>query len=256
MKTTMKTTTFAMLLTAAALSAAPALGQGLLDNALDGKPAPAAAKPEAKPDTPAATADVKPKPAGDTPGGAAIDDPNAVKKVDEDELLAQLMKPGAKPDQQAIEQRLKNMVDRMGESATRLTQKDPGEVTQEVQRRIVADLDLMIELARQQQQGGGSSQKPDDQQQSGQKRTASQQQRGQHSEGGSTAAMDESLPRGSHEDAVMGEMRNHDPANWGGLPPRDRDQISHGANEEYLSSYKDMIDRYYQALAEIGKTKH
>jgi len=247
--------TFAMLVTAAAMSAAPAFGQGLLDNALGGKPAAAAPKQE-EPKPAAATPDAKPKPPTETAGGAAIDNPSAVKKVDEDELLAQLMKPGAKVDPQAVQERLKNMVERMGESADRLKEKDPGDVTQEVQRRIVADLDLMIELARQQQQGGGSSQKPDDQQQQGQQRTQSQAQRGPHSEGGSTAAQDESLPRGGHDDAVMGQMRNHDPANWGGLPPRDRDQISHGANEEYLSSYKGMIDRYYQALAEIGKTRH
>ncbi len=250
---------FTALFAAAALSAAvPAFAQGLLDNALDGKPAPTAKPDSAKPATngalPTVGADTQtPKPASDNPGGTAITDPNAVKKVDDDELLAQLMKPGAKPDQAAIDQRLHNMVDRMGESATRLSQKDPGEVTQEVEHRIVADLDLMIELARQQQQSSSSSSQ---QPQSGQQRTQGQSQSGQHSEGGSVAARQESLPTGGHADAVTGDMRSHDAANWAGLPPRDRDQISHGANEEYLSSYKDMIDRYYQALAEVGKTQH
>jgi hypothetical protein len=163
------------------------------------------------------------------------------------------MQPGAKPDPQAVAQRLHNMVDRMGESATRLTQKDPGQVTQEVQHRIVADLDLMIELARQQQQNSSSS--SSQQSQPGQPRQPGQNQSGPHGEGGTTAARNESLPHGGYSDPAGGDLRNHDPANWGGLPPRDRDQISHGANEEYLSSYKDMIDRYYQALAEIGKTK-
>jgi hypothetical protein len=250
----MKSILFALLATAV-LSAAPAFAQGLLDNALDDKPAPAAAKPDAVKPAPDPAAQPRPDPAASA-GGVDISNPDAVKKVDEDELLAQLMKPGAKPDPQAIEQRLRNMVTRMGESATRLGDKDPGEVTQEVQRRIVADLDLMIELARQQQQNSSSSSQQQQQQQPGQQRQPGQPQPGsQHSEGGTTAATNETLPRGGHEQATTSDMRNRDPANWGGLPPRDRDQISHGANEEYLSSYKDMIDRYYQALAEIGKNR-
>ena len=38
------------------------------------------------------------------------------------------------------------------------------------------------------------------------------------------------------------------------LPARDREQVAHGANEQYLSAYKDQIERYYQALAEMAKS--
>jgi hypothetical protein len=177
--------------------------------------------------------------------------------VDDDELLNQLMQPGAKPDADAVAKRLHDMVNRMEDSAKRLTNKDPGEVTQETQRRIVSDLDVMIELAKQQQQQSSSS--SSQQQQPGQARQPGQPQGGQQGpkgEGGTTAAQRESLPGGGYADPAKGDMRNYDPATWGGLPPRDRDQVSHGANEEYLTSYKDMIDRYYQALAEMGKTRN
>jgi hypothetical protein len=135
-----------------------------------------------------------------------------------------------------------------------LANKDPGEVTQETQRRIVSDLDVMIELARQQQQqqnsSGSSSPQP------GQQRQPGSPQNGQTGPGGTQAATSDPLPRGGIADPVTGDIHNRDPANWGGLPPRDRDQVSHGANEEYLSAYKDLIDRYYQALAEMGKARN
>jgi hypothetical protein len=231
---------------------AGARAQGLLDQQL-GPPAAATApatQPGAatlKPDAAQAEA---PKP------GSDIVSPDAVKKVDDDELLNQLLKPGTPPDPDAVKRRLQEMVTRMADTTKLLSdKKDPGEVTQETQRRIVADLDVMIELARQQQQQQSSS--SSSQQQPGQQRQPGQPQPGgQKGEGGTQAATSEQLPRGGHADPVTGDMRNRDPANpWGVLPPRDRDQISHGANEEYLSAYKDMIDRYYQALAEMGKTR-
>jgi len=231
---------------AAACIPAGARAQGLLDQQL-GPPAAAPAtapKPDAS-QPPAAKPDsLKPN--------TDIVSPDAAKKVDDDELLNQLLKPGTPPDPDAIKQRLKDMVTRMADTTKLLSdKKDPGEVTQETQRRIVGDLDVMIELARQQQQqqsGSSSSQQPGQQRQPG-------QQSGQKSEGGTQAATSDPLPRGGYADPVTGDIHNRDPANWGGLPPRDRDQVSHGANEEYLSAYKDLIDRYYQALAEMGKSR-
>ncbi len=243
-----------VLLAAAALAAGLAAvgrAQGLLDQQL-GPPAAAGAT---------ATQPAASRPAPDIGGtptpsprpGEDIVSPDAVRKVDDDELLNQLLKPGTPPDPNLVKRRLTEMVTRMDDTAKLLAdKKDPGEVTQEKQRRIITDLDVLIELARQQQQSGSAS--------SGQPLPGQQRQPGQgqgpKGEGGTQAATHEQLPRGGYADPVTGDMRNHDPANWGGLPPRDRDQISHGANEEYLSAYKDLIDRYYQALAEMGRTRN
>jgi hypothetical protein len=235
----------------AAASSAVSRAQGLLDQQLGRAPPPAAttapaSQPAANPPAAAAKPGDMPQPASD------IVSPDAARKVDDDELLNRLLKPGTPPDPNAIRQRLKDMVTRMEDTAKLLSdKKDPGEVTQEIQRRILTDLDVMIELARQQQQSGSGSAAP----QPGQQRQPGQPQQGPKGEGGTQAATSEQLPRGGFADPVTGDMRNHDPANWGGLPPRDRDQISHGANEEYLSAYKDMIDRYYQSLAEMGRTR-
>jgi hypothetical protein len=238
--------------------AASVRAQGLLDQQL-GPPttptpatspatAPVTLRGNARPTTAPASKVQAPNP------GTDIVSPNAAKTVDDDELLQQLLKPDTPPDPDAVKQRLLDMVVRMERASGLLNKKDPGEVTQETQRRIVSDLDIMIELARQQQQQSSSS---SSQAQPAQPRQPGQPQDGsQKGEGGSTPATAEILPHGTYADPVTGELRNRDAANWGGLPPRDRDQVSHGANEEYLSSYKEMIDRYYQALSETNKPRN
>ena len=119
-------------------------------------------------------------------------------------------------------------------------------------RRILTDLDILIEYARQQQQQGGQGKDPSKDQQKGEQRTYSQ---GQQNQKGTTAANSSFLPNGdAATPSLNDDIHSKGPNEWGGLRPRERDLISHGANEEYLSAYRDMIDRYYQALAELGKS--
>jgi hypothetical protein len=232
---------------------------GLLDQQLGDKPANNAAPADsAKPGTGNTVAPVA-KPADAKPAGAAagpentIISPEAAKKVDDQELINQLTKPNAdKPSPQQAAAQMKAMIERMGDSQHKLKdEKDPGEVTQETQRRIVMDLDTLIELAKQMQSSGSSS--SSGQPQDGQQRQQSQNNGGQ---GGNFANTSERLPGGGAADAATGDMRNHDPASWGSLPPRDRDQVANGANEEYLPAYKQQIERYYQGLAEMAKPKN
>jgi len=257
----MNTPLIAALLCAALAGTASA--QGLLDQQLGPTPAPTArpdaarpadAKPNAeKPATPAPTAD-RVSPA--TPNSNDIISPDAVRRVDDADLINKLTKPDdGKPNANEVAEKMKDMLDRMGQSETRLTQKDPGEVTQETQRRILTDLDVLIEFARQQQQSGGGQSQPQ-QGQPGEGRQYSQGNQNGRNQGGNTAAGSSFLPGNNQQSARPGEdIRSRGPEEWGKLRPRERDLISHGANEEYLSSYKDMIERYYQALAELGKKK-
>ena len=264
-------------ITAALIGSGTALGQGLLDQQLGPTPPAAEAQPPRQPlpPPPIKAADKTPvavevptgrdpgnppatlpgpaaKPDRPQPGATDLVSSGAAKKVDDDELLNQLLQPGAKPDPSDVAKRLHTMVERMQQTAQLLTDKDPGEVTQETQRRIVADLDVMIELARQQQQSNSSS--SPSQPQDGQPRIPGPPQGGQTGEGGTVAATHDPLTRGGYSDPVTGDMRSHDPANWAQLPPRDRSEVSLGANEKYLTSYRDLIDRYYQALAEMGRS--
>jgi hypothetical protein len=242
---------------AAAFTAMPGFAQNLLDEQLGPKPGGTTIEPPTAGPAPVVKEEPKPAPAVKSPQPRApeIVSPEAAKRVDDLDLIRELTDPGSdQPNPQKVEERVKAMLARMSDSAELLRgKKDPGDLTQETQRRIVMDLDVMIQLAQQQQQNSSSNsqqpQQPGQQRQPGQQ--PGQQQPGQQ-QGGSTAATDDETKPGQSA-AHTGDMRNRDAENWGGLPPRDRDEISHGANEEYLPAYRAMIDRYYQALAEMGR---
>ena len=66
--------------------------------------------------------------------------PDAAKKVDDDELINKLTNPDqGKPEAKKTAEQIKSMLDHMHESAQLLNKNDPGDVTQETQRRIVLE---------------------------------------------------------------------------------------------------------------------
>ena len=180
--------------------------------------------------------------------------PDAAKTIDDADLINKLTHStgdGPKPAGSDLAQNAKDMVERMGQSQTLLQKHDTGPVTQETQRRILSDLDVLIEYARKIQPTNGSQQDPGPPQPGD-----SRSQPGPHNEHGNTAANQSTLPGGGVSSAVSNETDFHQrgPEEWGRLPPRDRDLVSHGANEEFLPSYREMIDGYYKALSEMGRT--
>jgi len=248
----------------AAALAGTASAQSLLDQQLGGEKAalpagvsptpatnPADPKPEAKPD-------VKPANGGD------ISSPDAVKKIDDEDLTNKLLHPDEKPDPDKFKQQMKEALERMDQVENLLTdKKDPGALTQETERRIIVDLDAMIEMAKQMNPppGNGKPQPGDDDPDSGQKKKpssgnqAGQPMPGQQNTGGNTAALKDQLP-GNNQAAADPLQDIHEKASgWGGLRPQERDLISHGAREDYVNSYRDLINRYYNALGELGKTR-
>jgi hypothetical protein len=244
---------FAAALSFPALTRADDTKPSLLDNALnDSKPADAKpdakdAKPDSKDAKPAAQETAKPD--DKTP---AIN-PDAAKAVDDQDLTAKLT--GQQPDAQGPEKMLDEVVQRMDDSAQRLKGSDPGAVTQETQRRIVMNLDSLIELVQQQQQQQQQSSSQSKGQ--GQQRQQNQQGnpgQGPHQDGGNSAAQQSSIPGGGVQDAQSnGQDITERGKEWGNLPERDRDLIVNGAKEEPLPAYRDAVQRYYKALADINK---
>lgn len=218
--------------------------EDLLDQGLSGeasKPAVAEPKPAAKP--------VKP------PVKQDVINPEAVKNVDNQDLENDLIQTEKKAGD-----KFKEIVERMGQSKERLTkEQDAGAETQEIQRRIVMDLDVLIELAKKMQQQQSQSQSQSQGQQQGQKREQSQgQQQGQgqgpHNPQGQNAAQQSQAPGGGQSAAQSnGQDIKERTREWGTLPERDRDLVSNGAQEQFLPAYREAIDKYYQALAELGK---
>jgi hypothetical protein len=185
--------------------------------------------------------------------------PEAAKTVDDQDLMNKLTGKAdvAGGEAKGAEEKMNEVMERMGQAETRLAQQqDPGLITQETQRRIVTDLDVMIEyLKEQEKKGGGQGKgKPKD----GQERQKSkgQQQGSQPGQGmgGSQAAQDSQMRPGSAQTPQANSTDLHEAGrNWGNLPERERDLVAHGAKEHYLPEYKEMINKYYQALAEIGR---
>ena len=218
-----------------------------LDRALDestdtAKPAPAKPAPPAEAATPPAAK-----------AGANALDPDAADALETQDLTKKLT--GKDTDAEGAEAMLKEILTRMGDSAQRLHATDPGPMTQETQRRITTNLDQLIEMMREtEQQPSSSPPKPGP---PGQKRERTQgpPKPGPHEEGGNQAAVQSTLtnsPSKAPESNGI-DIKEHT-KEWGNLPDRERDLIVHGAKEESLPAYKDIIQQYYQALAEINKT--
>ena len=155
--------------------------------------------------------------------------------------------------------------DRMARSRQRRAlNNDPGKVTQEIQKRILMDLDVLIEASRRQvansskpgQQGNKPGQK-----QPGAKSGAGQQgqqqanqgkpgmQPGTNSEGGSSPASDSSLNGAGRAEADLAKDIKERMAEWGGLTPREREAVMEGASDKPIKKYERLVEDYYRELA-------
>jgi hypothetical protein len=179
--------------------------------------------------------------------------PDAVKALDREDLIGKLTGAANVGGGEAAGTagKMKQVVARMEQSSARLVENDPGAMTQEVQHRIVADLDALIELLKKQQpSGSGRGDDPS----SSPGASISPGHAG-HAGGDGSVAATTSQERGGEavtppHQIPLQERRVPDM----NLPPRDRAAIITGITHGVLPEYKDQVARYYQALAELGKT--
>ena len=188
---------------------------------------------------------------------------NAAEAVDNKELEQDLIgngkddKPGQPPAQAAHDLNL--IGDRMARSRQRLSMNaDPGPVTQEIQKRILDNLDDLIEQARKKEAqsqnqppkpGGDPSQakKPGDQQQPQNADAKGQQQQSkpaQANSSGSGSGGGDAPPGDPAADIAKQEARM-----WGTLSPRERQALIESQGEKPLDKYKDLVDDYYRTMS-------
>lgn len=181
--------------------------------------------------------------------------PEEAKKedVENQELDQQLL--GDNPTADETQKGVSLIGDRMARSRQRLAlNTDPGPVTQEIQRRIDADLDTLIEMARKQQsqgsgQGKGQQQvvqkqeKPQEGKQSKPANGVSQPNRGQ------TPAQASTPPGPEDNTADLSQDIKEKMTEWGGVTKRQREAIIEGAGETVIQKYQKLIDDYSRALA-------
>jgi hypothetical protein len=205
----------------------------------------------------------------------AVKDPGAAaEKVDNQELDQDLLggdkstkpanpAPGDKPEQAkadpAAQHDLNLIGDRMARARQRLAiNSDPGAITQEIQKRILDNMDDLIEQARkkeaqaqnkppepggkpQQQQPpkANSGAQPQNAKANGQKPAQQQARAAGTSPGGG-----DGTPGDPAADIAKQEARM-----WGAVTPRQRDAVIESQGEKVLDKYKNLVDDYYRTLS-------
>jgi hypothetical protein len=187
----------------------------------------------------------------------------AAEAVDNKELQDDLIgdgkadKPGKPPAR--AEHDLNLVGDRMARSRQRLAMNsDPGPVTQEIQKRILDNLDDLIEEARKKEAkaqnqppkpGGDPSQakKPGDQQQPQNADAKGQQQKpadAQAKARGDSSGGGDGQPGDPAADIAKQEAKM-----WGDPSPRQRQAVIETQGEKVLDKYQKLVDDYYRTLS-------
>jgi len=150
---------------------------------------------------------------------------------------------------------LENVAGDMHSSARRLEKNLTEDTTQDIQKRIIEKLDILIEAARQQQQQ--SQQNSSQAKQRQQKQQQPQPSQGQQQQDQQTPKPEESQARKASakpgfgpdgKGKADGPIRT-DAKEWGNLPPAIRDQLLQTQGEGFPRKYRELLRRYYRELA-------
>ncbi|MBC7784890.1 MAG: hypothetical protein H7144_13715, partial [Burkholderiales bacterium] len=175
-----------------------------------------------------------------------------IEDVDQKELEDALL--GGDAGQAKIEQDFRLVGTRMARSRQRLAiNADPGKVTQEIQGRIIKDMDKLIDQAckaqsQQTKQGSGqmAGKKPDGAQAPSQgTSTASSAAKAADAKTNTNSAGAGSKPQG------LKDIRES-AAEWGAVTPRMRDAVIESKGETVVEQYRKLIEDYYSALSKEG----
>jgi hypothetical protein len=177
--------------------------------------------------------------------------------VEQEELVKNLLDDNASAND--VTKRAQLTGDRMGRSRRRLAvDTDPGQITQEIQKRIVDGMEDLIKLAQKRQRKGngkgvpkpgeqpGPPQPGDEGQQEiakGRPKGANAQQTGQ------TPAGDSTTSQGPKADADPSKPFKEFRDMWGALSPRERQAVMEGAGERMFPKYEKYLKDYYRELA-------
>lgn len=145
--------------------------------------------------------------------------------------------------------------DRMSRSRQRLeVGRDPGEVTQKVQARILKDFDMLIEMARQQQPDSSASSQQQQGDQSSQaqdpsKGQAEAQNQGEQTNNSSTPARDSTASgRGNGSNSPSTDIEQT-AQEWGKISPRLRGPVLESRDDEIVERYRKLVEDYTRAVS-------
>ena len=170
------------------------------------------------------------------------------------ELLERLQRELGDAAADENENPLLTIARRMCEVERRIAQNDSAKGTQDMQKKIIDDLDELIKQARKSCKKCSSGQSAQ-QQASRPRRSPGQpksQPKGGSKPGKRPATTSNQRPQGAgHAEKVdMDQMRAVIKKLWGELPPNQREQMLQLPIEEFLPKYQLMIEEYFRRLAE------
>jgi hypothetical protein len=190
------------------------------------------------------------------------------KEAIENQELEKGLLEDQKPEADKGEKEANLVGDRMGRSRQRLAlNTDPGKTTQMIQDKIIADLNDLIQQAQQQQSQGSPKPQPGDKKPGepkpgeGQPDAEGKPGQGKPTPGqakantAKTPAPNTTLGGGGDTNADLHQTIAESLKIWGLTTPRDRQAMLEGAGDQPVEKYKDMIDKYYKAMATKASEK-
>jgi hypothetical protein len=151
---------------------------------------------------------------------------------------------------------LLNIAQTMLQVRQRMAQSDAGPATLNLQKQIVADLDLLINQAK--KSAGQCSSSSSNPRQSAQNPSGSRPKpgakAGQKTGNKPAAASSPRSPDGQSHKPDMKEMRAMMNNLWGELPPHVREQILQPPAEEFIPKYQNLIEDYFRDLSNEKKS--
>jgi hypothetical protein len=146
----------------------------------------------------------------------------------------------------------------MLDAEKRIGNRNIGEETQNIQKKIVDDLQKLIDLASQRQQQQSQSRQQNRQRQRNRQQNSQQQQKQPSPSQQNVSGQQNRKQSGdSGVGARVGETNSLELLRqrrmledvWGHLPPALREQMHNVISEKYLPKYDEMIRRYFKSLA-------
>jgi len=148
---------------------------------------------------------------------------------------------------------LTRVSERMRQVEIRIADQNTATETQQIQKKIISELDILIaqmEKQCQQSSGGKPKSKPKPNQQ---KKPEPKPNQGEATQQASDDPASESTDRVQSAEDIQTKMEELEvlvKKVWGHLPPRVREQMQNAESERILPQYESLIEAYYQRLAE------
>ena len=181
---------------------------------------------------------------------------------DNNDLGAELLGEEPAKQQAKVDKDFQSIGTRMARSRQRLAiNTDAGQITQEVQKRILLDLDGLIDLAhknaeqQQQQQQQANGQPRPQQPQPGQQQANNQgRNQGQQNNQSTKGAAENNQAAAGSKPKDLKDL-TETAAEWGSVTPRMRDAVIDSRGEAIVEQYRKLIEDYYGALSNQGGKK-